>query len=575
MKKIFSLILFFYLLTISISIKAKKKSLLTSTKKLKNLSIESADFESLCSNLQKGFVFNLNLDQPSNTDCSIDEVVYLENVLNPSKKIEASCNVYYGEDYIECETVESANEEGTYKIDIDSEYVNSLCGGILKDVNAKETVTYSKYYSNVDLDTENQKIDYNKNGPYSFYIDFLHLDKDSNTKIYYEDYENNDLIEITECSKGDDRITCYITPDTVPCDHSTCNYNIFVEDDCEFQQQSILLTITSPQTKEQDSNSQTTQQQQSEEQFLKVTSVDYNSLCSNLKRGFDFYLNLESAAIDSCDLDDQIQLENTEDSSIKVSADCYVNKGEDYITCETTETTDELGDYKISTVKNDIKLSCAKKDIYLEPFSLNDVVGYSQTYSNVDLETVNQTIDYGENGPYSFFINFLHLDSNSNTKIYYEDYENNDLIEITDCTKGDDRITCYITPDTVPCDYATCSYNIVVEDDCGIQQNSILLKIISNDEDDDSNTYSNQYNNYNNYNSNSNYDTYSNSDTDSNTDTNSNYYNNYYYDYPNSKNKRQTPNKANTQSYDDYDTDSALNIKINLSLILLVLSLLL
>ena len=230
MKNFFSLILFFYLLTISISIKAKKKSLLSSTKKLKNLSIESADFESLCSNLEEGFTFNLNLDQASTKDCSIDEVVYLENVLNPSKKIEASCNVNYGDDYIECETVESAKEEGTYKIVIESDYVNSLCGGILKDVNVKDTVTYSKYYSNVDLDTENQKIDYNQNGPYSFYIDFLHLDSNSNTKIYYEDYENNDLIEITDCSKDDDRITCYITPDTVPCDYATCNYNIVVED---------------------------------------------------------------------------------------------------------------------------------------------------------------------------------------------------------------------------------------------------------------------------------------------------------------------------------------------------------
>ena len=567
MKKL-SLIIFFFLLTFSISIKTKKKT----SKTKKNLSIESVDFESLCSNLNEGFSFYLNLDQASQKTCKdIDDTIYLENVLDSSIKIEATCSVQKGNDYLECETTESAKEDGTYKIAIDNDYANSICGGILNGVNARETVVYSKEYSNVDLDTENQKIDYNEESPYQFHIDFLDLTSNSNTKIYYEDYENNDLIEITDCSKEDNRITCNVTPETVPCDYATCNYNIVVEDDCGLQQESILLSITAP-TNDQNSQSTKQQQQQSEKQTLKVTSIDYDSLCSNLQMGFEFYLNLNGEASESCELNNVIELVNTEDSSVKISTECYVNQGNDYLTCKTTDSTDEKGDYKISPLNNNVKLDCYKKNIYLEPFSLDDEVSYSKTYSNVDLETIDQTIDYGEEGPYQFYINFLHLDSNSDTKIYYEDYENNDLIEITDCSKGDNRITCKVTPETVPCDYATCNYNIVVRDDCGIEQDSILLKIIANDEDDDDNTYTNQSsaNVNNNDNTNNNYN-YSYNDEDDEDDDDYGY-NDYYY-YPNTKNTRQTTNKSNTNTYDNDDTDSnGKNIKLNMSLILLLLS---
>ena len=145
MKKL-SLIIFFFLLTFSISIKTKKKT----SKTKKNLSIESVDFESLCSNLNEGFSFYLNLDQASQKTCEdIDDTIYLENVLDSSIKIEATCSVQKGNDYLECETTESAKEDGTYKIAIDNDYANSICGGILNGVNAGETVVYSKEYSNV------------------------------------------------------------------------------------------------------------------------------------------------------------------------------------------------------------------------------------------------------------------------------------------------------------------------------------------------------------------------------------------------------------------------------------------
>ena len=566
MKKL-SLFIFFFLLTFSISIKTKKKT----SKKNKNLSIESVEFESLCSNLKEGFAFNLNLDQASKKTCEdIDNVVYLENVLDSSIRIEATCSVQTGDDYAECETTEPAKEEGTYKINIDTMSAYMKCGGILNGVNAGETVVYSKEYSNLDLDTENQNIDYNKKGPYSFYIDFLDITSNSKTKIYYEEYENNDLIEIKDCSNSDNRITCNVTPETVPCDYGTCNYNIVVEDDCGLQQESILLSITAPTKDQNQQNSQSTQQQQTEKQLLKVTSIDYDSLCSNLQTGFEFYLNLDGKANDSCELDEKIELVNTEDPSIKISTECYINQGSDYLSCKTTDSTDEKGDYKLSPTNENLKLSCFKKNIYLEPFSLNDEVSYSKSYSNVDLETIDQTIDFGEKGPYSFYINFLHLDSNSNTKIYYEDYENNDLIEIEGCSKSDNRITCNVTPETVPCDYATCNYNIVVKDDCGIEQDSILLKIIANDEDDDNNTYYNQ--NSANVNDNTN-DIFDDDEDDEDEDEDD--YDDYYYYYPNTKNPRQTSNKSKANTYDNYDTDNnGKNIKLNMSLILLILSIL-
>ena len=570
MKKL-SLFIFFFLLTFSTSIKTKKKT----SKKNKNLSIESVDFESLCSNLKEGFAFNLNLDQASKKTCKdIDNVVYLENVLDPSIRIEATCSVQTGDDYAECETTESAKEEGTYKINIDTMSAYMTCGGILNGVNAEETVVYSKDYSNVDLDTENQNIDYNKKGPYSFYIDFIDITSNSKTKIYYEEYENNDLIEIEDCSKSDNRITCNVTPETVPCDYGTCNYNIVVEDDCGLQQESILLSITAPTKAQNQQNSQSTQQQQTEKQLLKVTSIDYDSLCSNLQTGFEFYLNLDGKANDSCELDEKIELVNTEDPSIKISTECYINQGSDYLSCKTTDSTDEKGDYKLSPTNENIKLSCFKKNIYLEPFSLNDEVSYSKSYSNVDLETIDQTIDFGEEGPYQFYINFLHLDSNSNTKIYYEDYENNDLIEIEGCSKSDNRITCNVTPETVPCDYATCNYNIVVKDDCGIEQDSILLKIIANDEDDDNNTYYNQNSANVNDNTNDIFDDDEDDDFDD-EDEDEDDYDDYYYYYPNTKNPRQTSNKSKANTYDNYDTDNnGKNIKLNMSLILLILSIL-
>ena len=569
MKKI-SFYLFFLIFSISFSL--KKSSLLKSKKQNKYLQVESVDFESLCSNLEQGFTFYLNLKEKALNDITIKDVIKLENVNDNSITIPATCYVERGNEYIECETTKSVDKKGTYKVADLNNFVNLNYDNTLYDFSLDDEVKYSESYSNVDLDTKDQTIDYNENGPYSFYIDFLHLDSNSNTKIYYEDYENNDLIEIDDCQKDEDKMVCNVTPDTLPCDHSTCKYNIVVEDDCGSQQESILLTVTA---KEQQQKQQNQQQQQQYEYFpttsslsnqqkdissLKVTSVDFNSLCSNLNRGFEFYLNLESASTDSCDINDIIELENTEDPSVKISADCYVNKGEDYITCETTESANELGDYKISQLKNSIKLSCAKTKIELEPFSLSENVGYSKIYSNVDLETEDQTIDYGDNSPYSFYINFLHLDSNSNTKIYYEDYENNDLIEIENCKKNENKIVCYVTPEILPCDYATCKYNIVVEDDCGIQQDSIVLKVISNEEDDDDNTYYNERLNSN-----------------ANDNTNNNNDNNYYYTYPNTVNQRQTKTNSNVNSNyyydddDDYYTSNGKIMMINSSLIMIIL----
>jgi hypothetical protein len=551
MKKI-SFYLFFLLLSISLSL--KKNTLLKSSKQKKYLTVESVDFESLCSNLEKGFTFYLNLNEKALNDITIKNTIKLENVNDNSITIPATCYVESGNDYIECETTESVNVEGTYKVADLKNFVNLNYDNVLYDFSLDDTVKYSSSYSNVDLDTQDQTIDYNENGPYSFYIDFLHLDSNSNTKIYYEDYENNDLIEIDDCEKEDDKMVCNVTPDTLPCDHSTCKYNIVVEDDCGSQQESILLTITAKeqqqkqkqqqqqQQKQQQTTSTSLSTQQKETGKLKVTSVDFDSLCSNLNRGFEFYLNLESTSTDSCDINDIIELENTEDPSVKIPADCYVNKGEDIITCETTESTNELGDYKVSELKNSIKLSCAKTKMELEPFSLNDIVGYSKIYSNVDLDTQDQTIDYGDDSPYSFYINFLHLDSNSNTKIYYEDYENNDLIEIENCNKNENKIVCNVTPDTLPCDYATCKYNIVVEDDCGIQQDSIVLKVVSKEEDDDNNTN-----------------------------------NNNYYTYPNTVNQRQNKNTyvVNSNYYDDddddYSTSNGKIMMINSSLMMIIL----
>ena len=245
----FKHILLLFLLS-QISLKKLKKTSETFT-----FTPTEVNFESLCHNLEKGFSFSIVISENPNYSATFSNVFNLISTKD-NTEIKTLCTLYAGDTEIICSTVENkpTNSKGPFKVKSVSAFeFNCNIGETSKETKCKfnifnftDTVSYSELFSTYNLETPDQTIDYTKNGVYSFHLNFDYIDEQSNTKVFYYDEEDEQNYEITTCDfafYSDLVLECPVTKATLPCSETECKYQIYIEDDCGYEYDAIVVTV--------------------------------------------------------------------------------------------------------------------------------------------------------------------------------------------------------------------------------------------------------------------------------------------------------------------------------------------
>ena len=246
----FKHILLLFLLS-QISLKKLKKTSETFT-----FTPTEVNFESLCHNLEKGFSFSIVISENPNYSATFSNVFNLISTKD-NTEIKTLCTLYSGDTEIICSTVENkpTNSKGPFKVKSVSAFeFNCNIGETSKETKCKfsnfnftDTVGYSELFSTYNLQTPDQTIDYTKSADYySFHLNFDYIDEQSNTKVFYYDEEDEQNYEITTCDfafYSDLVLECPVTKATLPCSDTECKYQIYIEDDCGYEYDAIVVTV--------------------------------------------------------------------------------------------------------------------------------------------------------------------------------------------------------------------------------------------------------------------------------------------------------------------------------------------
>ena len=246
----FKHILLLFLLS-QISLKKLKKTSETFT-----FTPTEVNFESLCHNLEKGFSFSIVISENPNYSATFSNVFNLISTKD-NTEIKTLCTLYAGDTEIICSTVENkpTNSKGPFKVKSVSAFeFNCNIGETSKETKCKfnnfnfaDTVGYSELFSTYNLQTPDQTIDYTKSADYySFHLNFDYIDEQSNTKVFYYDEEDEQNYEITTCDfafYSDLVLECPVTKATLPCSDTECKYQIYIEDDCGYEYDAIVVTV--------------------------------------------------------------------------------------------------------------------------------------------------------------------------------------------------------------------------------------------------------------------------------------------------------------------------------------------
>ena len=234
-------------------------------------------------------------------------------------------------------------------------------------------------------------------------------------------------------------------------------------------------------------------------------SINFESLCHNLKKGFSFSIVVSENIEYSGAFYSKFNLVSVTDETQEIPTLCSLYAGDKEIICQTTSDKPEnaKGPFRVKKVpsfefKCNIGDTSREETCKFNTLDISDTVGYSELYSTFDLSTPDQTIDYTKSGTYSFYLKFDYIDEQSTTAIFYYDEEEDQNYEITTCdfSEYDDLVlVCPVTKATLPCTSTKCEYQIFLKDDCGIESDAIKLNVIGkkSSSNTNSNTESGNY----------------------------------------------------------------------------------
>ena len=219
-------------------------------------------------------------------------------------------------------------------------------------------------------------------------------------------------------------------------------------------------------------------------QTFNITSINFSSQCCGLLKNFSFTLNLDSISLYSSKLDNIIYLESEDlyDLEMKINTTCFLEINSSKINCITKEDVSLLakGPFRIPTYDTEIIFPCKnnkneKFNCQINPFDIEDNVGYSYSASIYKKEQISPQILYKNQNSKKFFV--IQFD-------YYNGYKPIVFIrgKRTSCYyKKSDALNlyCYVRKNLFPI-YKddSITYKIMVLNDCGVVQD-IGLEIIT------------------------------------------------------------------------------------------------
>ena len=217
---------------------------------------------------------------------------------------------------------------------------------------------------------------------------------------------------------------------------------------------------------------------------INISSINFSSQCCGLLKNFSFTLNLDSISLYSSKLDNIIYLESEDlyDLEMKINTTCFLEINSSKINCITKEDVSLLakGPFRIPTYDTEIIFPCKnnkneKFNCQINPFDIEDNVGYSYSASIYKKEQISPQILYKNQNSKKFFV--IQFD-------YYNGYKPIVFVrgKRTYCYyKGDNGLNlyCKVEDNLFPIyNEDSITYKIMVLNDCGVIQD-IGLEIIT------------------------------------------------------------------------------------------------